>query len=82
MSPFHHSMMTHFRKRFSKEILAEINEMIVEATVNRESEITDKSPDDEPTNNGKLIVDAACTPSDITYPTDLNLLNEAGEKTE
>jgi hypothetical protein len=56
--------------------------MIVEAAINRESEITDDSPDDEPPNNGKLIVDATCTPADITYPTDLNLLNEAREKTE
>ncbi len=56
--------------------------MIVEAAVNRESEITDESSDDEPTNNGKLIVDATCTPADITYPTDLKLLNEAREKTE
>jgi len=28
------------------------------------------------------IVDATCTPADITYPTDLNLLNDAREKTE
>jgi len=32
--------------------------------------------------NGKLIVDATCTPADITYPTDLKLLNDAREKTE
>jgi transposase, IS5 family len=29
-TPFHHSMMTHFRKRFNKETLAQINDMIVE----------------------------------------------------
>ena len=33
-------------------------------------------------NSGKLIIDATCTPGDITYPTDLKLLNEAREKTE
>ncbi|KKK73094.1 hypothetical protein LCGC14_2897280, partial [marine sediment metagenome] len=38
--------------------------------------------DDKPSNNGKLIVDATCTPADITYPTDLKLLNDAREKTE
>lgn len=32
--------------------------------------------------NGKLIIDATCTPADITYPTDLKLLNDAREKTE
>lgn len=82
-TPFHHSMMTHFRKRFNKETLAKINDMIVEAAVNQESEVADKSSDDDkPSNNGKLIVDATCTPADITYPTDLNLLNDAREKTE
>ncbi len=83
-TPFHHSLMTHFRKRFSKEILAEINDMIVENTMNQVSEVADESSDndDKPSNNGKLIVDATCTPADITYPTDLNLLNEAREKTE
>jgi len=34
------------------------------------------------TNQGKLIIDATCTPADITYPTDMKLLNEAREKTE
>lgn len=33
-------------------------------------------------NNGKLVIDATCTPADITYPTDLKLLNEAREKSE
>ncbi len=33
-------------------------------------------------NRGKLLIDATCTPADIRYPTDLNLLNEAREKTE
>lgn len=33
-------------------------------------------------NQGKLIVDATCTPADIAYPTDLNLLNKAREKAE
>ena len=32
--------------------------------------------------SGKLIIDATCTPADITYPTDLKILNEAREKTE
>jgi transposase, IS5 family len=32
--------------------------------------------------NGKLLIDATCAPADITYPTDLKLLNDAREKTE
>jgi len=31
---------------------------------------------------GTLTIDASCTPADITYPTDLKLLNQARESTE
>ena len=43
---------------------------------------TQKPPQSPPANHGKLLIDATCTPADITYPTDLKLLNEAREKTE
>lgn len=33
-------------------------------------------------NKGKLLVDATCAPADITFPTDLKLLNKAREKSE
>jgi IS5 family transposase len=33
-------------------------------------------------NWGMLSIDASCTPADITYPTDLKLLNEARESTK
>jgi hypothetical protein len=36
----------------------------------------------EAKNWGTLTIDASCTPADITYPTDLKLLNEARESTE
>ena len=79
--PFDHSLMTHFRKRFDKDKLRQINESIVRNALEQ-----DKTPDnndnDKPSNKGKLIVDATCTPADVTYPTDLNLLNKAREKTE
>ncbi len=85
-APFDHSLMVHFRKRFDKETLAKINEMIVlQAKAPPEpTEATDSRSGDDPpaANQGKLIMDATCTPADITYPTDLKLLNEAREKTE
>ena len=83
--PFHHSLMSHFRKRFNKDTLARINESIVFNSRDQEKkgEPQDDSSNDTPSDNrGKLIVDATCTPADITYPTDLKLLNEAREKTE
>ena len=36
----------------------------------------------ESKNQGKLTIDATCAPADISYPTDLNLLNQARIKTE
>ena len=35
-----------------------------------------------PKNRGKLILDATCAPADISYPTDLGLLNAARKHTE
>jgi len=85
-SPFHDSMLTHFRKRFSRKSLEKINEAIAQkAKEMEEAENKPEDPpksDDNPAPKGKLIVDATCTPADIKYPTDLNLLNEAREKTE
>ena len=40
------------------------------------------NPVDPPANKGELIVDATACPQDISYPTDLNLLNDAREKSE
>jgi transposase, IS5 family len=85
-APFDPSLMTHFRKRFGQEALAKINESIVLAAREESQDETcesDEPPEDPPAGNGgKLIVDATCTPADIRYPTDLNLLNEAREKSE
>ncbi len=41
-----------------------------------------KQPEEKIKNQGKLLVDATCTPADVAYPTDLNLLNKAREKAE
>jgi IS5 family transposase len=38
--------------------------------------------EEQPKNAGMLIVDMSVAPADITYPTDINLLNTAREKTE
>ncbi|WP_276505088.1 IS5 family transposase [Terrimonas pollutisoli] len=37
---------------------------------------------DPPSNKGELLVDATACPQDIKYPTDLNLLNDARQKSE
>jgi len=42
----------------------------------------DSGEKNESLNRGKLIVDATCAPADISYPTDIRLLNEARVHTE
>ncbi len=39
-----------------------------------------EQPKEKTKNQGKLLVDATCTPADVAYPTDLNLLSTAREK--
>lgn len=92
--PFDPSLMVYFRKRLTPEILGEINEMILAYTEGSdkkeevsdapctEEESTNDSNDDDDKNSGTLIVDATCAPSQIKFPTDTELLNEAREQTE
>ncbi len=69
------SAQTTEKKRQEKE--KEISES---ATPAAESPLT--NPEGEPKNRGKLILDATCAPADISYPTDLGLLNQARKHTE
>ena len=79
--PFDPSLMVHFRKRLSPEIIAEATkddddqDDDSKSTPNNNSENTSG-------NSGTLIVDATCAPQNIKYPQDIELLNEAREKTE
>ena len=90
-APFDSSMFVHFRHRFSLDQLNQINEALVRAEqteADQDDEFSQPEDDDSDgntsskNNNGKLIVDATCTPADIRYPTDISLLNEAREKSE
>ena len=73
-APFDDSMMVHFRKRFTPEHHQRINEELIPAP--------EDNGEEPPTHDGQLLIDASCAPSDIKYPTDLGLLNDAREKTE
>jgi IS5 family transposase len=96
-TPFHHSLMTHFRKRLGADIINELNEWIVMEEQNgapdEDQDDQEEPPSDRntsgdvtksktPKNNGKLLLDATCAPADIAYSTDLGLLNDAREKLE
>ena len=81
--PFDSSMMVHFRKRLGEDIAGKINERITLPNKKKETQKdkTDKN-DDDSDNKGILKIDATCTPADVKYPTDLNLLSEGREKLE
>jgi len=88
--PFDASLFVDFRKRLGMENLNAINERIVMLKTRLESgENKSVPPSDqngsnsgEPENKGRVIFDATACPQDIAYPTDLDLLSEAREKTE
>ncbi len=94
--PFDASLMVYFRNQLTAAILGEINELIIQKAQEGEKRETQGTQDTEDSkddggdgvvvgknNNGTLVVDATCAPSDIRRPTDTSLLNEArrnGEK--
>lgn len=85
--PFDASMLVHFRTRISAKLVNKVNQVMVkrmrEATTEPSAENQSESEEvSERKNRGKLIADATCAPADITYPTDLKILNQAREKTE
>ena len=84
-APFDSSAMVRFRKRLTPERLEAINEQIICNMEAKRKAEEDRDDDDKPLppyNKGTLIVDATCAPSQIKYPRDVELLNEAREKLE
>ena len=83
--PFDPSLMVYFRKRLTPEVLGEINEMIIRNAKERQKKENKDNDDDDSGsggNSGTMIVDATCAPSNIRYPQDVSLLNEARENAE
>lgn len=82
--PFDPSLMVYFRKRLTPEVLGEINEMILRDAARSEEKKDDNDDDDDDGsgNSGTLTIDATCAPSNIRYPQDVSLLNEARENAE
>lgn len=86
--PFVPSLLVEFRKRLTAEILEEINEMIIDYNALDDPPPTgggdneDANGESTNANAGTLILDATCAPQNISYPQDVNLLNEAREDLE
>ena len=62
------SKMVYFRKRIGSEIIDKINEEIVLEELKKKEEIEEKESKEEIKNQGKIILDASCTPADIAFP--------------
>lgn len=82
--PFDASTMVYFRKRLTAEKLMEINESILALHTEEKQDDSSNEDDDEsdPPNEGTLIIDATCAPSEIKYPQDTALLNDARNHAE
>lgn len=84
--PFDSSLLVHFRQRISLNMINKINERMVEKmrsiTPIKPEKKKDSDDKNESVNHGQLIIDATCAPADISYPTDLGLLNKARVHTE
>lgn len=91
-TPFDSSTLVLFRKRITAEMMIEANECLI-----RDNSSKDGGDDDNndpksgsnnqcdsytPKNKGTLIVNATFSPSNIRYPIDFSLLNEARKKLE
>jgi len=93
--PFDASLFVEFRKRLGADALNALNDKIISlktkfetskhtADKSKKEDADNDTPQktDTPKNKGRLLMDATACPQDIAYPTDLNLLNDAREKTE
>ena len=84
--PFDSSLMVHFRKRITPEMMKEITAEVFAGEAKKAVE-AEKGDDDDNDDSGSkpkgtMLLDATCHPSDIHFPTDVDLLNRARELLE
>jgi hypothetical protein len=90
---FHPTLFVHFRKRFLKDIIIRINNLIAENALSekknrKNSDEGDAAPGAGTKNKGRRLVDATCAPEEINTPTDLKRQfyvlpgNESGRRVE
>ena len=84
---FDSSMMVHFRRRFTKEFIAKVNDFVCTGKWSDNDDISPDDltpPDDENgiKNEGRLTLDATVAPADIRYPNDIKLIRECRQYCE
>lgn len=94
--PIDASTLVLFRKHLKMDVIMEANEYMLDALKEKETnDKKDNDPTDPPSggskdatpekeleNKGTLMLNATCSPSNIRYPQDFSLSNEAREKLE
>lgn len=83
--PFTAPLLVAFRKRLDLEALMKINEQYLSTAVPTKEHQKEKRGRENAArqeNRGTTILDATCSPSNIKYPQDFVLLNDAREKLE
>ena len=80
-APFRAQSLVNFRKRMDYDIVNKINELIL-AKLSSNTETQKETATAQKENVGTQILDATCAPSNIRYPQDYSLLNEARVKLE
>lgn len=87
---FKPSVLVDFRKRMDVEFISRVNELCIKNAgpisqhedENESKRAKEAKVEDEHGNLGTQIIDATVSPSNIRYPQDFSLLNEAREKLE
>jgi transposase, IS5 family len=74
---FDFSLLCKYRQRIGIDIAKEMIEILL-----THHKVIGRTPNVEVTHEGSLSIDATVMPVNITYPTDLKLLNQVREKTE
>ena len=80
--PFTPPALVSFRKRFSLEFLNEINENYLataDSTAEHQKDTETANTANNDGNHGTAILDATCSPQNIKFPQDYELLNQARE---
>lgn len=75
-TPFNPSSLVTFRKRMNAPFMMQANELILDC-LQIENDGKALVINDEKENIGTAILDATCAPSNIRFPQDISLLNEA-----
>lgn len=79
--PFGHGVVPAFCRRLGKDFLVRVNEIFLKGAQPTNAHVGDREERSAADGNlGTMIFAATCSPSNVRFPQDFSLLNEAREK--